>query len=50
MQTWTMKFNALILEALKLDKKHSQVPQNKIDQILLKLDNLLEFNINPKWK
>jgi transposase len=50
MQTWTMKFNALILEALKLNKKHSQVPQNKIDQILLKLDNLLKFNINPKWK
>jgi transposase/FtsZ-binding cell division protein ZapB len=50
MQTWTMKFNDLILESLKLAKRYKQVPKNKLDQIFLKLDKLLKLKINPKWK
>lgn len=50
MQTWTIKFNDLILESLKLAKRYKHVPKNELDQIFLKLDKLLKLKINPKWK
>lgn len=48
MQTWTMKFNDLILGSLKLAKRYKQVPKKEFDQIFLKLDKLLKLKINPK--
>lgn len=49
-QTWTIKFNALILQALDLAKKQIQISKNETQLIEFKLDKLLKVKINPKWK
>ena len=49
-QTWTIKFNDLLLRATKLTKQYTQVPTNKITEIYLEFEKLLKFKINSKWK
>ena len=49
-QTWTIKFNNLLLRATKLTKQYTQVPTNKITEIYLEFEKLLKFKINSKWK
>jgi transposase len=49
-QTWTIKFNNLLLRATKLTKHYTQVLKNKTIEIHLEFENLLKFKLNPNWK
>lgn len=49
-QTWTIKFNDLLLRAINLAKEHVQIPQNKINEIFADFEKLLNINSNPKYK
>jgi transposase len=49
-QTWTHKFNNLILKALKIRKENNEISEEKIKQIDEELNQLLSINLNPKWE
>ena len=50
LQTWTLKFNDMLLRATKLAKQYSQIPNNKVREIWLEFESLLRFKLNPQWK
>lgn len=49
-QNWTIKFNALLLEATQLAKKDTPVSKQNIETILTQFEKLLYNKPNPKWK
>jgi len=49
-QNWTLKLNALLLEATQLAKKEAPITEQAIENILIKFEKLLQHKPNPKWK
>lgn len=49
-QNWTLKLNALLLEATQLAKKDTPVSDQAIKNILIRFEELLHHRPNPKWK